>query len=414
MEIVPARMQDDVSGLERTTAGKQNAVPLSRNVRVLGLASLVNDVASEMIFPLIPTFLIEVLGAGKGALGIVEGVADTTASVVKLLAGGLSDRVAKRKTFVVVGYALASVTRPLIALTTMSWQVVLVRSGDRLGKGIRAAPRDALIADSTGPESRGRAFGFTRAMDHLGAAIGPLVAYAFLWAWPGSLRALFLLAVIPGLAVVALVVLGLREPPLATPAAKEFRPTLRPFGRDFRLFLLALVIFTLGNSSDAFLLVRVAELGVGVGMLPLVWCAFHLVKSAGSMLAGRAVDRVGARPLIFAGWLVYGLIYLAFAAATSPIQGWLFFMAYGVFHALTEPAERAMVANLVGAQQKGLAYGWFNFAIGIAALPASVIFGALYEIYGGAAAFGYSATLALVATILLAGVRPRRSTAATV
>jgi MFS family permease len=398
-------MEHDVSFSPRPPAAEKAPGPLSPNVRVLGLASLINDVASEMIFPLIPTFLLEVLGVGKGALGIVEGVADTTASVVKLFAGGLSDRIGKRKVFVVAGYALAAASRPIIGLATMTWQVALVRAGDRFGKGVRAAPRDALIADSIAPEARGRAFGFTRAMDHLGAAIGPLLAFAFLWAWPTGLRTLFLLALIPGLAVVALVLFGLREPPLATPAGKEFRLTLKPFGRDFRLYLLALVIFTLGNSSDAFLLVRVAELGVAREVLPLVWCAFHVVKSAGSMLAGRAVDRFGPRPLIFAGWVVYGLIYLALAQATGALEGWIFFMIYGVFHALTEPAERTMVANLVSAERKGLAFGWFNFAIGIAALPASVVFGTLYETYGGQVAFGYSALLALAAAVVLAAVR---------
>ena len=377
---------------------------LTRNVRVLGLASLLNDIAGEMVFPLIPLFLTETLGAGKAALGLVEGLADSTASIVKLFSGGLSDRAGKRKIFVVSGYLLAAVTRPILGLATLPWQVVVVRSGDRFGKGIRAAPRDALIVDSTPAHARGRAFGFTRAMDHLGAALGPLVAFAFLWAWPGGLRTLFLLTIVPGLAVVLLVVFGLRETPAATAAGKQFRLTLKPFGRDFRLYLLAILVFTLGNSSDAFLLVRIKEMGVAPTLLPLVWCAFHVVKSVGSLAAGRAVDRFGPRPLIFAGWLVYALIYLAFSVASGPLAGWTFFMIYGVFHALTEPAERTMVANLVGAEQKGLAYGWFNFAVGISALPASLIFGELYETWGSPVAFGWSAALALAAAILLAGV----------
>ena len=374
---------------------------------MLGLASLVNDVAGEMIFPLIPVFLLDVLGAGKGALGAIEGVADTTASVVKLFSGALSDRAGKRKIFVTTGYALAAVTRPIIGLATMPWQILLVRFGDRLGKGIRAAPRDALVADSIAPAARGRAFGFTRAMDHLGAAIGPLLAFAFLAAWPGQLRTLFLLAAIPGVLVVLLVLFGLREPPSTTRAGTEFHWTLRPFDRNFRLYLLAMLVFTLGNSSDAFLLVRVRELGVAKEMLPLVWCAFHVVKSGGSLLAGRAVDRFGPRPLIFAGWIIYALIYLAFSAAESALAGWGFFMTYGLFHALTEPAERTMVANLVGPGQKGLAFGWFNLAIGIAALPASLIFGALYEVYGPAIAFSWSAILAMVAAVMLIAVRGR-------
>ncbi len=215
--------QDDASA----AAGEP---PLAHNVRVLGLSSLINDIAGEMIFPLIPMFLLEVLGVGKSALGIVEGVADSTASIVKLLSGGLSDRAGRRKVFVVSGYALAAATRPLIALATMAWQVVLVRAGDRFGKGIRSAPRDAMIAESTTADARGRAFGFTRAMDHLGAAIGPLVAFAFLWLWPGNVRTLFLLAAVPGVAVVVLVYLGVRETPASTRAGREFRLTLAPFG----------------------------------------------------------------------------------------------------------------------------------------------------------------------------------------
>jgi MFS family permease len=387
-----------------TTADDDDRAQTARlppNVRLLGLTSLINDIAGEMIFPLIPTFLIHVLGAGAGALGAVEGVADTTASIVKLWSGGMSDRVGKRKAFVITGYALAAISRPFIGLATMPWQVLAVRSTDRFGKGIRSAPRDAMVADATEPSARGRAFGFTRAMDHLGAAIGPALAFAFLTVWPDQLRTLFLLTAIPGLLVVLLVWFGLREGPISTSAGGEFRLTLAPFDRKFRLYLVALVIFTLGNSSDAFLLVRAGELGVSTRMLPLLWGAFHIVKSAGSMLAGRAVDALGPRPLIFAGWVIYALIYLAFSQATTAAEGWGFFLIYGLFYALTEPAERTLVANLVGAERKGLAFGWFNFAIGIAALPSNLIFGWLYGEYGATVAFSWSAALALTAVLLL-------------
>ena len=378
---------------------------LAPNVRLLGLASLANDIASEMIFPLVPTFLLTQVGGTTASLGAVEGVADTIASVVKLWAGGLSDRAGKRKIFVVAGYALAAVSRPLVAAASAPWHVLAVRSGDRFGKGIRSAPRDAMIADSTEPSQRGRAFGFTRAMDHLGAAIGPFLAFSFLWMWPGQLRWLFALTAIPGLAVVLAVWLGLREKPVVTHAAKELPSTLAPFDQNFRLYLAALVVFTLGNSSDSFLLVRVRELGIAAEMLPLVWCAFHIVKSAGSIVAGRAVDRFGARPLIFLGWVIYGLIYLAFAQASTAWEGWAFFMIYALFHALTEPAERTFVLTLVGEDRKGLAFGWFNLAIGIVALPANLAFGLIYEWYGGPAAFGWSTALAALAVGLLSFVR---------
>ncbi len=293
----------------------------------------------------------------------------------------------------------------MIAVATAPWQVLLVRTTDRFGKGIRAAPRDAMVADSTDPAARGRAFGYMRAMDHLGAAIGPILAFVFLSLRPDDMRTLFLFTAIPGALVVLLVLFGLRERPVSAPAAKEFRFTLAPFDRDFRIYLVALVVFTLGNSSDAFLLVRVHELGVSEQMLPLVWCAFHIVKSAGSVMAGRAVDRMGPRPLIFTGWIIYALVYLAVAAATNAAQGWAFFLIYGVFYALTEPAERTLVANLVGNERKGLAFGWFNFAIGIAALPSSFAFGWIYEASGAQAAFTWSAALALLAVVLLSAVR---------
>ena len=249
-------------------------------------------------------------------------MAESTASLLKLWSGGRSDRAGRRKGFVVFGYALATIARPLIGLATVPWHLFAARVGDRIGKGMRTSPRDALIADSTEPGNRGRAFGFHRAMDHLGAAIGPLLASAFLLAWPGQLRALFLLTLVPGLVVVAVLVLGLREAPAASPPKETLRLTLAPFGRDFRLLLLALVVFTLGNASDAFLLVRAGELGVPTALLPILWCVFHVAKSGGSLIAGRAVDRLGPRPLILGGWGVYAVIYLAFALATEAWHVW--------------------------------------------------------------------------------------------
>ncbi len=381
---------------------------LPRNVKLLGLASLLNDIASETIYPLLPQFLIAVLGGNKVQLGLIEGVAESTASLLKLWSGGRSDRAGRRKGFVVAGYALATFARPLIGLATAPWQLFAARTVDRVGKGVRTSPRDALIADSTAPGMRGRAFGFHRSMDHLGAAIGPLLASAFLLAWPGQLRTLFLLTVLPGLIVLPMLVLGLREAVAIDPPKKKLRLTLAPFGRDFRLLLLALVVFTLGNASDAFLLVRAGELGVPVVLLPILWCVFHVAKSAGSLLAGRAVDRLGPRPLILVGWGVYALIYLAFALATAAWQIWALFLGYSLFYALTEPAEKAMIADLVGGERKGLAFGWYNFAIGIAALPSSLIFGALYQAFGPVVAFGWGAGLALVAALMLAGIRRER------
>lgn len=378
---------------------------LHRNVKLLGLTSLFNDIGSEMIYPLMPQFLLAVLGGNRFFLGVIEGAAETVASLLKLWSGAWSDRAGRRKGFVVAGYTLASAARPLIGLALAPWHLFLARIADRVGKGVRTSARDALLADSSAPEIRGWAFGFHRAMDHLGAAIGPLLAAAFLLAWPGQLRPLFYLTILPGIAVVALLVFGLREQPSAHPAPEPVRLTLKPFAWNFRLYLLALVIFTLGNSSDAFLLVRAGELGIATAWLPIVWCVFHVVKSTGNLLAGRAADRFGCRPMIFLGWTIYAAIYLLFALASQAWHVWLLFPAYGLFYALTEPAEKALVAQLAGPERKGLAFGWFNFAIGIAALPSSLIFGFLYQQWGALVAFGWGAGLAFLAAVLLAGVR---------
>lgn len=381
---------------------------LPTNVKVLGWASFFNDVASEMIFPLLPQFLLSALGGNRFYLGLIEGIVDTLSSFVKLWAGGWSDRVRSRKLLVVAGYAMAAVARPLIAVINAPWQLLGIRMGDRFGKGMRTAPRDALIADSTAPEIRGRAFGFHRGMDHLGAAVGPLLAVAFLLFYPGQLRPLFVLTLLPGLAVLVLLVIGLREAPKTAQVCARMTWTLQPFDGHFRLYLLALVVFTLGNSSDAFLLVRASELGVPTTQLPLLWCGFHVVKSGGNMLAGRAVDVIGPRPMILIGWCVYAVIYLSFGLASLAWEVWALFGGYAVFYAFTEPAEKTLVANLVGKEFRGLAYGWFNCAIGIATLPASVIFGALYERFGALTAFGCGASLSLVAALILVTVRLSR------
>ncbi len=384
--------------------------PLPRNVRLLGAASLLNDVASEMLYPLLPTFMIAVLGGTKAQLGFVDGIADTAGSLLKLWAGASSDAAGRRKGFVIFGYGVAAIARPLMALAAAPWHLIVLRTLDRVGKGVRTAPRDALIAESTPPESHGRAFGFHRAMDHLGAAIGPLVAFAFLWLWPTQLRLLFALAIVPAIPILFIVMFGLREPPReAGPAAKErFAFSLAPFDSRFRLYLAALLVFTLGNSSDSFLLVRAGELGITPQWLPILWCVFHFAKSGLTQWAGPWIDRVGPRPLIRSGWLIYAATYLAFGLAGAAWHAWALFLVYAIYYALTEPAEKALVAGLVPAERRGLAYGWFNLVLGIGALPASVVFGFVYQQFGALAAFGMGALLALAAAALLAGVPASR------
>jgi len=374
---------------------------MPRNVKVLAATSLLHDTASEMVYPLLPTYLLTVLGGNIFYLGLIEGAAESVAGLLKLWSGGRSDQAGKRKGFVLAGYSLAVLTRPLIGLITAPWQLLGLRLGDRIGKGIRTAPRDALIADSTPATMHGRAFGFHRAMDHLGAAIGPLLATAFLALRPGDLRFLFLLTIIPGLLVLVVLVTQLHEPPGAGKPREKLLLTLKPFDHNFKLYLLTLVLFTLGNSSDSFLLVRAGELGVPTGLLPVLWGCFHLVKSASNLTLGRAVDRFGPRRFIIFGWAVYALVYLAFGLATQTWHAWALFGSYALFYGLTEPAEKALVAALAGPGQKGLAYGWFNFAIGIATLPASLLFGAIYQYAGVLAAFAWGAFLAFFSSVML-------------
>jgi MFS family permease len=392
----------------RMTTGTSKTLP--RNVKILGLASLLNDIASEMVFPLLPAFLIQVLHGSKTSLGLMEGVADSISSLLRLFSGAWSDRAGSRKSFVILGYALAALARPLSGIAGRPWHLFATRTADRIGKGIRTSPRDALIADSTSPDMRGRAFGFHQAMDHLGAAVGPLLAMLFLLIWPGKLRQLFFLTLIPGLIVVALLVFALQEKRGEKPKESTELPcSLKPLGWNFRIYLLALVLFTLGNSSDAFLLVRSAELGVSQSLLPLLWCLFHIVKTGSNLVAGHLSDRLGPRPLLIVGWLAYAAIYLGFALAASAWQAWAIFLIYGFVYSLTEPTSKAMVTVLAGDERKGLAFGWYNFAFGVAALPSSLIFGWLYEKMGVWTAFGWGAAMAALAAVVVALDRPRKS-----
>lgn len=355
------------------------------------------------------------LHAGAEAIGVIEGAAETTASLLKLASGWWSDRVRRRKPLVVAGYTLASAVRPLVALANSAGTVLAIRLADRVGKGIRTSPRDALIADAVPVAQRGRAFGLHRAGDHMGAVIGPLIAFAVLRWTTLSLRALFLLAAIPGaLAVIALVV-GVKETPRpVTPPRSEGAAASRPrlgagLPRRFWAYLAVLVVFTLGNSSDAFLLLRASQLGVSAALIPILWAMLHVVKAGTSTPAGTLSDRVGRVPLIVGGWLVYALVYLAFGRAGATWQAWALFAVYGTYFGLTEGVEKALVADLVPTEKRGAGFGWYNLAIGLGALPASVIFGVVWDRYGAARAFELGAALSALAAVgLVVVMRGRR------
>jgi MFS family permease len=375
--------------------------PLPRAVKTLGLVSLLTDASSEMIYPLLPAFLTGTLKAGPAFLGVVEGLAEAVAAFVKIGSGALSDRVARRKPVVVAGYGLSSLMRPLVALATAPVHVLAVRVLDRVGKGVRSAPRDALLAEVTAPEDRGRAYGFHRAMDHTGAMIGPLLASAALLV-THDLRTVFALAAIPAALAMAALVFGVREPTrkeVGTPAARASSDPADLGGRPFRSYLLVLALFTLGNSSDAFLLLRAQEAGVTLAFIPLLWAFHHLVKAATSTWGGTLSDRWGRRRAILGGWAVYGLAYAGFALARSPLQVASLFAVYGLFHALTEGPERALVADLTGSKGRGRAFGLYHAVTGAMLLPASLLTGVLWQGYGAAAALGAGALIAAVAAL---------------
>ncbi len=374
--------------------------PLHRTVRSLGLVSLLTDASSEMIYPLLPAFLTGTLRAGPAFLGVVEGLAETVAAALKIVSGRVSDRLPHRKPLVVAGYSLSSFVRPLVALATAPAHVLAVRLLDRVGKGVRSAPRDALVAEVTPREDRGRAFGFQRAMDHAGAVAGPLLASAALLV-TDDLRVVFALAAIPAALAVATLVLGVREEPRrpAAVAATAATGGGAPLEPALVRYLGVLALFTLGNSSDAFLLLRAQEQGVALAAIPALWSLHHVVKSAVSTWGGALSDRAGRRRVILLGWGVYALAYAGFAAAGSPLAITLLFAFYGLFHALTEGAERALVADLAGEATRGRAFGLFHAVTGAVLLPASLLTGLLWQRLGAPAALGTGAVLATLAAL---------------
>ena len=380
---------------------------------VLAAVSFLTDASSEIIYPLLPIFLTTVLGTSAAAVGAIEGAAETTSALLKLASGWWSDRASRRKPLVVAGYALASLARPLVAVAQSAAQVLAIRLTDRVGKGIRGSPRDALIAESVDPAIRGRAFGFHRAADHAGAVVGPLIAFALLRWEQLPLRTVFLFAALPGVLSVVVLVLGVRETPRNARAAIGAKKAGVPsfdasLGRAFWTFLTSVLLFTLGNSTDAFLILRANQLGVSVALVPILWAALHVVKSAASVPGGALSDRFGRKPLILAGWAVYAAVYVGFGRATETWHAWALFLAYGTFFGLTEGTQAALIADLVGQARRGTAYGWYYLAVGIGALPASVLFGLVWDRVSPRAAFDVGAALAFAAALVLLAVRPPR------
>jgi MFS family permease len=375
---------------------------LPRAVILLGFTSFFTDIGTEMVFPLLPVFLVETLGAGPAYLGMVEGAANTVASLLKLASGVVADRVEKRKPLVLFGYGLASGVRPFVALATQPWHVLAVRVADRIGKGVRGSPRDALIADAAGTGQVGRAFGFHQSMDNAGAVLGPLLA-TLLVSLHLSIRSVFWAAVVPG-AIATILVAFVREPERRGPASSPRPRAAGPiFDRRFVAYLAILAVFSLGNSSDAFLLLRARSLGLSTGAIPILWAVLNLSKVVWSYLAGNLADRMPRARLIATGWMVYAAVYVGLGVANAPWHVWGLFVVYGVFYGLTEPVEKALVSELVQPLARGRAFGAYNFVVGMTALPAGLLTGALWNAWGPALALEVGAALACAACLALLG-----------
>jgi len=421
---------------------------------MLGIVSLFTDVATEMIYPLVPVF-VAALGSGAILLGVIEGVAESTASMLNLASGIISDKIRKRKLLVLIGYSISSLVRPLTGLVTSAWEIILIRMFDRVGKGIRSSPRDALIASATDESIRGKAYGFHQAMDHVGAVLGPVLAiFALLMLFlvfgikdsTSALRWTFILAIIPGILAVLTILFFVKESVSESGNGKLPAFSLKSFDRNFRNYLIIMILFTLGNSSDAFLLFRVQEAihksgavvdivsrikplhamvsGFGdettqsdiinILFLPLIWAFFHIIKVVFSTPMGTLSDRIGRKIVINAGWAIYAFVYLSFALLVFLTPGlqvlatFVLFGVYALFYAFTEGTGKAFVADLVSEEQRGTAFGLYNFSIGLGALPASLIFGFLYSYfdkrfpgYGGTVAFGFGGIIALTSMIFM-------------
>lgn len=388
---------------------------LSRNVISMGAVSFLNDLSSDMIFPFIPIFLTSVLGAGATFVGLVEGIADATASVLKIVSGRLSDRVRRRKPFAVFGYGLSAIAKPILSLATAPWHVLAVRFIDRVGKGTRDAPRDALLSFSTEKKNVGRAFGFHRGADTLGAALGPLIAFIILPFINNDLRTLFLLSFVASFFAVLILQFTVREvkdhdaeivrPKFSAQGGSASGGEFKFLGLPFLIFLVAATMLSLGKASEAFLLLRAKDLGVALALLPIIYFVYNITFAIFSTPAGMLADKIGHRNTYMIGMLIFSGTYFLFARVTSLWALWVIFAVYGFYSAFTEGVGRAIVADLIEERWRATAYGMYNAFTGFALLPASLVFGFLWDRWGPAFSFQYGAFLGLAAFVVFLFLR---------
>ena len=395
---------------------------LPRNVWAVSLTSFLTDISSDMIINLVPLFLFNVLGVRTGIIGLIEGAAEATASLLKLLSGWFSDQMGSRKWVAVAGYGISALSKPFYYLASTWLLVAAVRWADRVGKGIRTAPRDALIADSVSTDTRGLAFGFQRTADTAGAMLGLAIAFVIVWQLQGNIATLslstfqtaVLLSLAPAFLAVLTLAVGAKDVP---PPLKKERPKirLRGLGHSFLTFMIIVAVFDLGNFSDAFLILRAQERGVSVLGVMGILILFNAVYAVVSTPAGSLSDRVGRRRVMIAGWLIYSIVYLGFAMSDQIWQIWAIYIIYGVFYGLTAGTAKAMVADLVPRELRGTAFGTYNGILGLIDLPASLIAGLLWQGIGSwpglgpSAPFYFGAAMALLATVALALWNPSQA-----
>jgi len=369
------------------------------NVFFLGIVSLFMDVSSEMIHPLIPLFLSNTLHASKTSIGLIEGVAESTASILKVFSGWLSDRIGRRKPIIFWGYGISVFSRPILALASSWVHVLAYRFSDRVGKGVRTAPRDAIIADSTDKSLLGRAFGFHRTMDTIGAVIGPLLAFVILGIFHNRIQSVFWFSMIPGIFALVTILFLVKEVCRQCPMERP-KITIKGLDKRFKIFLLISTLFTLGKTTEAFLILRAQEIGVAVSSIPLIYLTFNIVSAILATPAGLFADRIGKRKTIMMSYILLSILFLGFATARVSLHAWSLFVGYGVFVAMNEGIQRAYVATLIRPEIKATGYGIYHTTVGLAALPSGIISGILWQHIGSYALFYYGAIVSFISFVL--------------